>query len=170
METEIINQLKTFVVFIVDGLLIGIGFDFFRILRKSFNTSDFVTYIEDVLFWIISGIILVYSIFIFNNGNIRIYMFLAILIGICIYILLFSKTIISICIRIISIIKIFVIKLKNIIYYPFNFILNIVKKIFIRPVNFIFINFKKISSKKNNLCLKILKNMTLSRKKEGKQL
>ena len=67
----ITNQAYLFLIFVINGLLIGLLFDFFRILRLSFKTRDFVTYIEDIIFWIITGIIVLYSIFIFNNGEIR---------------------------------------------------------------------------------------------------
>ena len=32
----------------------GAGNDLFRITRKAFNTKDFITYLEDILFWIIA--------------------------------------------------------------------------------------------------------------------
>ena len=60
----ITNQAYLFLIFVINGLLIGLLFDFFRILRLSFKTRDFVTYIEDIIFWIITGIIVLYSIFI----------------------------------------------------------------------------------------------------------
>lgn len=72
----IINQTYIFIIFVIIGIIVGIIFDFFRILRKSFKTMDFVTYIEDILFCILTGAILLYSIFKFNSGEIRIYMFL----------------------------------------------------------------------------------------------
>ena len=51
------NQAYLFCIFIINGIIIGILFDFFRILRKTFKTSDLITYIEDSLFWILTGII-----------------------------------------------------------------------------------------------------------------
>ncbi len=48
------EQVKLFFIFIINGLIIGLLFDFFRILRKSFNTKDLITYIQDIIFWIIS--------------------------------------------------------------------------------------------------------------------
>ena len=73
------NQIYLFLIFIVNGILIGLLFDFFRISRKVFKTSDKVTYVEDVLFWILTGFIVLYSIFVFNNGELRLFMFLGIL-------------------------------------------------------------------------------------------
>ena len=64
----IINQANLFLIFTINGILIGLLFDIFRILRKSFKTSDIITYCEDLLFWILTGLLLLYSIFTFNAG------------------------------------------------------------------------------------------------------
>lgn len=101
----ITNQAYLFLIFTLNGIIIGLLFDFFRVLRKSFKTSDFITYIEDILFWILTGILILYSIFIFNNGEIRFYMLLGIFIGIALYMLMFSNYVIKINVFIIKIIK-----------------------------------------------------------------
>ena len=90
------NQAYIFMVFILNGFLISILFDIFRILRKSFKTNDIITYIQDILFWILTTFIILYSIFKFANGELRIYLFIGIAIGIAIYMLLFSKVFIKI--------------------------------------------------------------------------
>ena len=89
------NQAYVFLIFILNGLIIGIFFDIFRILRKSFKTSDFRTNLQDILFWIITGSILLFSIFKFNNGELRAYIFLGVFLGVAMYMLLFSKTFIK---------------------------------------------------------------------------
>lgn len=71
MNSEIISQMQYFAIYILCGIFIGITLDIFRILRKSFKTPDFVTYIEDAIFGIITGIFLIFIIFIFNNGELR---------------------------------------------------------------------------------------------------
>ena len=129
-----------FIAFILNGFLIGIIFDCFRILRKSFKTPDFVTYIEDILFGIITGLLILYSIFKFNNGELRFYLFLGIFIGLLLYLLIFSKVFIKICVLIIFIIK----KIINfILIIPIKFICKLFKKIFFKPIVFICISFKK---------------------------
>lgn len=129
-----------FIAFILNGFLIGIIFDCFRILRKSFKTLDFITYIEDILFGIITGLLILYSIFKFNNGELRFYLFLGIFIGLLLYLLIFSKVFIKICVFIISIIK----KIVNfMIIIPIKFICKLFKKIFFKPIVFICISFKK---------------------------
>ena len=99
------NQIYLFFIFNIDGILIGLLFDFFRISRKVFNTNDIVTYIEDFLFWILAGIIMLYSIFVFNNGELRLYMFLGIILGAFAYLLFISSYVIEINIKIINFLK-----------------------------------------------------------------
>ena len=89
------NQAYLFLIFIANGIVIGILFDFFRISRRVVKTGDLMTYIEDLIFWILTGSIVLYSIFVFNNGEIRLFMFLAIIIGIISYMLLFSSYAVS---------------------------------------------------------------------------
>ena len=91
----ITNQAYLFLIFIVNGLIIGFLFDLFRILRLSFKTKDFVTYLEDITFWILTGFIVLYSIFVFNNGEIRFYIFLGIALGVLLYMTIFSSSIIK---------------------------------------------------------------------------
>ena len=99
------NQAYTFVIFILYGFLIGILFDFFRVLRKSFKTPNIVTYIQDILFWIIVGITLLFTIFRFNDGELRSYIFIGIILGLTIYMLVFSKSFVLISVGIIEFTK-----------------------------------------------------------------
>lgn len=141
------NQAYLFIIFIINGIFIGVLFDIFRILRKSFKTSDFITYIEDAMFWILSGILTLYFIFNYNSGEIRFYIFLGIMLGIIVYILTISKYIIKFSVYIITFIKNIIAKIINIIIYPFKFLLNIIKKLLFRPFSFIFINIRKFFAK-----------------------
>lgn len=138
------NQAQLFLVFIINGITIGILFDFFRILRKSFKTNDLVTYIEDFLFWILTGFTILFTLFKFNNGEVRLYMFFAIAIGILLYILIFSSHFIKINVSIIVLLKNVIKKLIFYIYIPIRFILRLVKKILFKPVSFIIINIRSI--------------------------
>ena len=114
------NQAYLFLVFIVNGVLIGLLFDFFRILRKTFKTKDFVTYIQDILFWILTGFIILYSTFTFNNGEIRIFMFLGILIGVVAYMTTISPYVIKVNVRIINFIKDMASKYNLLFYFGLN--------------------------------------------------
>ena len=133
-------QLYNFFIFIILGIIISFIFDIFRILRKKFKTSNFITYIEDILFWILTGILILYSIWFFNNGEIRIFIFLGIIVGILLYIFTLSNIIVKIFSTIFSyIIRILII--------PFKTMYSIISKIFIKFT-------KKLTTKKG----KIVKN------------
>lgn len=87
------NEFSIFLAFILIGIIISFLFDFFRILRRVYQTPDFLTIIEDIAFWIISGIILLSGIFILNEGKIRAFLFIGLFTGILFYIITLSKTI-----------------------------------------------------------------------------
>lgn len=123
------NQAYLFLVFSLTGVIIGILFDLFRVLRKSIRTADIVTYLEDILFWILSGILILYNIWYFNDGEIRLFMFLGIIMGIMIYMLTLSNLFIKIFQTILStLIKILSIPFKAIIA-TFRKIYQIIKSI-----------------------------------------
>ena len=124
----ITNQAYLFLIFIINGVLIGLLFDFFRILRKSFKTKDMITYIQDIIFWILTGFIILYSTFTFNNGEIRIFMFVAILLGVVFYMMLISSYVIKVNVTIINFIKNIIVKTFNIILLPFNGYIKLLKK------------------------------------------
>ncbi len=151
----ITNQAQLFLIFVVNGILIGLLFDFFRILRKAIKTKDIVTYIEDILFWILTGFILLFSICTFNNGEIRLYMFIGTFIGVFLYMISISTYVIKINMKIINFFKLVMGKIINIIIIP----IKLVKKIFLKPVTFIFINIRKISTS-------ILKKMKISKQNQ----
>lgn len=159
----VINQAYLFLIFTINGIVIGILFDIFRILRRSFKTSDLITYIQDILFWILTGIILLYSIFTFSNGEIRFYMFLGVFLGCLIYMLLFSKYFIKINVKIILILKKIIGKIISIIIFPINIIIKFIKRVFFKPINFITINTKKLKSN----CQKKIKNILKLQKKKA---
>ena len=43
------------------------------------KNNEVITYIEDISFWLIAGCILLYSIFVFNNGELRLYIFIGLI-------------------------------------------------------------------------------------------
>lgn len=140
----VINQAYLFLVFTINGIIIGLLFDIFRILRKSFKTSDIITYFQDILFWILTGLILLYSIFNFSNGEIRFYMFLGVFLGCLIYMLIFSKYFIDFNVKIISFLKNIIGKTISIITFLIKIVIKFTRKIFIKPINFIIINVNKL--------------------------
>lgn len=138
------NQAFLFLIFTFNGVFIGLIFDFFRILRQGFKTANFMTYIEDILFWMIAGLSIIYSMVNFSNGTLRFFMVIGLVIGFLTYILTVSKYIRSFSLSIINTLKKFVKVILGIIIYP----IKLVYKIIIIPIrNFlskIYYNIKKL--------------------------
>ena len=122
----IINQVVIFLIFILNGTLIGFLFDIFRIIRKTFKTKDIITYLEDILFWILTGLSIIYFVFNFSDGEIRGYMFMGIISGIAIYILTLSKIIIIVCNYLLN----KIIRIVEIILLPIKFLIKHLSKNF----------------------------------------
>lgn len=100
-----INQLNTLLSFFLTGVFIGVLFDTFRVARKSFKTPDIITYIQDVLFWILTGLLLLFTIFTFTNGEVRLYMIISLLFGAFIYFISISRYFILINTKILKFLK-----------------------------------------------------------------
>ncbi len=135
------NQFNVFLAFVLIGIVIGFVFDFFRILRRVYKTPDFITILEDITFWLISGIILLLGIFILNKGRIRAYLFLGLFSGICIYIAFISKIIMNIGISFFKLLN------KN-FFVPICKGFRFISQLFLNLVKFLI----KISKKVKNNC------------------
>ena len=112
------SQEQIFIFFFIIGIIIGLIFDIFKVLRKSFKTPDIITFIEDLIFIIVSGILTICGIIKLNGGEVRFYLFLGIFFGIIIYIL----TISNLCV---IILYIFLETCKKILKIPFCCLKNI---------------------------------------------
>ena len=141
------DQALIFIVFTFTGILLGILFDFFRVFRRTFNTIDFITYLEDILYWILAGIIVLYNIWFFNNGEIRFFMIIGIVMGAIIYSLLFSPILIKIETMLLT-------KLKNIIMFFYKIIIIPIEKI-IKFFAFYTSKINIIAKKQNNKSSKL---------------
>ena len=137
------NQAYLFLVFSLTGVAIGILFDFFRILRRTIKTVNIVTYIEDVLFWGLTGVLILYNIWYFNNGEIRVYMFLGIILGTLIYMSTLSNIVVKVFTRILS-------TIIKILELPFKTIITIFRKIITAILSFFTQYIKKLKIKKGN--------------------
>ena len=142
MDNLATSQAYIFLIFIINGILISFIFDLFRISRKTFKTPDWLTYVEDISFWLISCIILAYSIYTYNNGEIRLYMFIGLLIGAIIYIITISKYVIKVFVAVIDKIKHILQIIAKCVMFPVKLILKWGRKLLFKPICLIFVNFK----------------------------
>ena len=85
MGISVPEQLWTFLYSIAYGVALGVFYDLFRVLRLIFIPSSVSVFIQDVLFWIISGIVTFMYMFSFNDGMIRFYMLCGVFLGWILY-------------------------------------------------------------------------------------
>lgn len=142
-----LSQLQLFIIFSINGIIIGIIFDTFRIIRKSFKHKYIVICIQDALFWILSGFLLIYSTFVFNDGEFRAFMIFATIIGYILYLFTLSKLFIRIGVKIIKL-------LKKLIIITFKMALTPIKKLLLKPCTFLVINVKKSFKSLKRKCQK----------------
>lgn len=122
------NQFWLFVIYFICGIIMSVFLDLFRSTRKVIKTNRIVTYIEDLIYWIIIGVFIIYIIFKINYGELRVYIPFAIITGSLLYFFTISKYIIKFNVFVLSffkrIINLFFIKIGNPVYI---FIINIKK-------------------------------------------
>lgn len=165
MDMAIVNQAYLFGIYAICGIVIGILFDLFRILRQSFKTPDIITYIEDIIFGILTGIFLIFMIFVFSNGELRFYIFFALILGLSIYLLTISKYFIKFNVKIITTIKNIIIKVFSLILYPIVMIKNFILKLVLRPFRILTININNvIKTKKSKIKTKKIKKKEKNKK------
>ena len=141
------NQALLFLIFSLNGVIIGLIFDFFRILRKSFRTTNLITYIQDILFWILTGISIIFFMYNFSDGSIRLFIFWGLILGFLLYILTISKYIIKIFVFIIQLLKIVIKKLLRVAYFPIRAIKIFIHKTIIRHFYILFLKIPQIFTK-----------------------
>ncbi|NEZ47687.1 spore cortex biosynthesis protein YabQ [Clostridium niameyense] len=128
MVISISKQVGLLIFSFISGILTGVFFDVYRVIRGSQNVNFIVKVIEDILFWCLAGI-LVFLFLLYNNyAFIGAYVYLWIAIGIYVYLIYISKHIINIIKNIIKYTSKFFRVTINIIIYPIKSILYKINK------------------------------------------
>jgi len=166
LENTIITQLYSLFIFTISGIIIGLFFDVFRVFRKSFKTSDIVTYLQDIIFWICTGLFILFVLFKFNNGQIRSYTIIGLITGVLIYMFTISKYFIKINVKILTFFKNIILKILSFTLFPIKQLLKVLRKIVLKPISFCIINIRKNFTN----CYKKIKKDTIKNKKITKKV
>lgn len=141
---SVTEQLIDFFQFIMIGIVISLIFDMFRAYRAiKHRKSAFSVMLQDIIYFTIVTCIIVASIVYILDSNLRFYIFIAIIIGICVYISLLSKVFLKLY-------KFFMkemINFNNFLISPLKLHLQIITKIF------------KFFKKNIKKCCKIISNV-----------
>lgn len=85
------QQIFTFAVTLATGAIIGLVFDFYRVIYNIMRPRPAVTYITDLLFWIVATTITLIALLMSNWGELRAYVFIGLFGGAVLYFQLLSK-------------------------------------------------------------------------------
>lgn len=100
-------QIYYFISTIITGLVVGVMFDIYRVIRGLNSPNKIMTAISDILFWILAAVT-TFVVFLYtNNGDIRYYTFVGLLLGLYIYFKLISRRFINV--------------LSSLVYFVFKF-------------------------------------------------
>ena len=69
------DQLFTFLIFFVSGIVLKLFYDVMRAKRKVQPSKNFRVFIFDIIFWIVSGIVTFLLLLVRTNGQARFYTF-----------------------------------------------------------------------------------------------
>jgi spore cortex biosynthesis protein YabQ len=117
------QQIILFVFSLLSGVLIGILFDIYRIIRGFEDVGAIITIIQDVLFWIATGFIvfvfMMYTSYAYMSFNVFVY----VSIGLFVYIKLISKIFINVLHNVLLAIGKVLRVIFNTLSYPVRFCL-----------------------------------------------
>ncbi len=100
------------------GFAMGMFFDVFKVLRKTFKHADFLTQIEDIIFWVVSSFAMFYLLLNKTGGLLRGYLILGAFIGLAIYFASISRFIVAVVYSFLSFAQKVILAAVNIILTP----------------------------------------------------
>lgn len=121
MKTQVLLFLLTIGLGVVSGFL----YDVFRIIRKVFKHPNFLTYIEDILYWILVTFLIFYIMLDKNYGEIRAFSIGGVLLGTILYFLTISKLFVNFSMSIIHIIEKILFMTLKILFAPIKLVITI---------------------------------------------
>lgn len=116
---------KAYIYAVALGALLGLLYDFFRLVRLCINFSFFI----DFLFWLISAFAVFSYLLIFNNGSIRLLYFMLIFAGAVLYLTTLGRVTVRAEYAISKKVKMRLKKFKKVLQFIYNIYYNIKVKI-----------------------------------------
>ncbi|MTI71262.1 MAG: spore cortex biosynthesis protein YabQ [Firmicutes bacterium] len=124
MGSSVESQAYIFFATLYGGIIIGFIYDIYRIFRYFSEPRKIVSFIEDLIFWILVSLIALFILFFSNFGEVRGFVFLGFISGAIIYNKLLSKLVITTLVKILRYLFRGIKVIFNIILFPFKKIKN----------------------------------------------
>ncbi|WP_058486504.1 spore cortex biosynthesis protein YabQ [Defluviitalea phaphyphila] len=162
MIVSISEQAHIFFIAVTAGVIIGIFYDLFRIIRKIFPHPNWLIQLEDLIYWITISAFMFFVLFNKNYGEIRGFVLLGALLGNIIYFFTISIVFMKFATWIIYWTKKIIKTILRILFIPIKLIL----KILYYPYKWISYPFKFLRGK-----IKIIMNKSKNKvKRKSKQI
>lgn len=133
----IVEQVYIFFYAVLAGGILAFLYDILRIKRRAIKTNVVILSLEDIIYWLLSAIIVFLTVYNSNDGQMRGFIFLGNILGITLYLSLFSKIVIASSMMIINFIKKVLLFIWKVVTYPFKLVFKIFYKIFSVPLRFL---------------------------------
>ncbi len=154
------NEFQVLLVCILSGVLTGVLYDLFRILRKGRKNPPAVVFIQDIIFWIADAFLVFYGLYITCGGILRWYDAPLIISGFLIYHFTVSRLFVKTGFFVLRISLNVTSKVLYVLLFPLRILLKLLlflKKLFKKSV--FFKKIRKIQLTYRNFCFKIKKSV-----------
>lgn len=129
MVVHMETQINILIYSVITGFLTGVLFDMYRIVRGVENPNRYLTFVEDILFWILVGLLDFIFLLYKDYAYIGVYVYISIFIGIFIYIKILSKYFIKFQNKLLNFLFKLIRIVFNVLIYPFElFYYEVIKK------------------------------------------
>lgn len=126
MNVIVNTQLQLFLYAIGIGIVLGMIYDLSRILRKAIRHPNFLVQIEDGLYWILCAFVVFGILYLHNYGQLRIFVFLGMILGAIFYFATFSILFMKIAVWVIDTVKKCITWLIKMISIPIKALLRLI--------------------------------------------
>ncbi len=152
------HELFVFFGSVIGGIVLGMIFDIFNVIRPSDKTNSAVLGILDLLLWGIITVAVFGIIFIINDAAVRWYEFAGMILGVVVYFMLFSRVFVALFKGLLRILKKVIVWFLTIILFPFRLIFRLLKPVFAfvkKKLQLVKLIYKKVKTKVKNISKRI---------------
>ena len=132
MNEIVSSQALLFITSIEIGIIMGMIFDLIRVTRKIVKAPNFLVQVEDLLYWIVCGLIGFYILYVTNYAEIRPFIFVGMILGAVFYFATFSIIFMKAATAVINYVKALLKRLWQLFLIPVRWCVKTIK----RPINY----------------------------------
>lgn len=122
------RQITLFIFSLINGMAVGVLYDFYRVIRGFEEPGKIITAIQDMLFWVLTGILIFILMMYTNYAYMSFNVFLYNGLGLLLYFRLISRHAILVCDRVIELMVTVIRIVFNWLFYPLRIIFHKLRK------------------------------------------